>query len=51
MGSDSSRFVPSCVRGVLLLTNLFFQRFYTVFDTTNSRVGFATTEFTEATTN
>ncbi|KAJ7069510.1 acid protease [Mycena amicta] len=29
----------------------FLQRFYTVFDTTNSRVGFATTEFTDATTN
>ncbi|KAJ7673530.1 acid protease [Mycena rosella] len=29
----------------------FLQRFYSVFDTTNSRVGFATTEFTDATTN
>ncbi|KAF7299716.1 Acid protease [Mycena chlorophos] len=29
----------------------FLQRFYTVFDTTNSQVGFATTQFTDATTN
>ncbi|KAJ6585319.1 acid protease [Mycena capillaripes] len=29
----------------------FLQRFYSVYDTTNSRVGFATTEFTDATTN
>lgn len=29
----------------------FLQRFYSVFDTTNSRVGFATTAFTDATTN
>ncbi|KAJ6561817.1 acid protease [Mycena capillaripes] len=29
----------------------FLQRFYSVFDTTNSQVGFATTEFTDATTN
>ncbi|KAG2073212.1 acid protease [Suillus decipiens] len=30
---------------------VFMQRFYTVFDTANSRVGFATTPFTDATTN
>ncbi|KAJ7078663.1 acid protease [Mycena epipterygia] len=29
----------------------FLQRFYSVFDTTNSQVGFATTSFTDATTN
>ncbi|VDB86599.1 unnamed protein product [Peniophora sp. CBMAI 1063] len=29
----------------------FLERFYSVFDTTNSRVGFATTPFTNATTN
>ncbi|KAJ6611444.1 acid protease [Mycena sp. CBHHK59/15] len=29
----------------------FLQRFYSVFDTTNSQVGFAATEFTNATTN
>ncbi|KAG1754953.1 aspartic peptidase domain-containing protein [Suillus paluster] len=29
----------------------FLERFYSVFDTTNSRVGFATTSFTDATTN
>ncbi|KAJ7367295.1 acid protease [Mycena albidolilacea] len=29
----------------------FLQRFYSVYDTTNSQVGFATTEFTNATTN
>ncbi|KAJ7625265.1 acid protease [Mycena polygramma] len=29
----------------------FLQRFYSVYDTSNSRVGFATTEFTTATTN
>ncbi|KAG1822108.1 acid protease [Suillus variegatus] len=29
----------------------FLERFYSVFDTTNSRVGFATTEYTDATTN
>ncbi|KIJ40077.1 hypothetical protein M422DRAFT_257145 [Sphaerobolus stellatus SS14] len=29
----------------------FIERFYTVFDTTNNRVGFATTPFTTATTN
>ncbi|KZV74838.1 aspartic peptidase A1 [Peniophora sp. CONT] len=29
----------------------FLERFYSVFDTTNSRVGFATTPFTHATTN
>ncbi|KAJ6549506.1 acid protease [Mycena sp. CBHHK59/15] len=29
----------------------FLQRFYSVFDTTNSQVGFAVTEFTNATTN
>lgn len=29
----------------------FLQRFYSVFDTTNAQVGFATTEFTTATTN
>jgi hypothetical protein len=29
----------------------FLQRFYSVFDTTNAQVGFATTEFTNATTN
>lgn len=29
----------------------FLERFYTVFDTTNKRVGFATTPFTNATTN
>ncbi|KAG2368810.1 aspartic peptidase domain-containing protein [Suillus spraguei] len=29
----------------------FLQRFYSVFDTAKSRVGFATTEFTDATTN
>ncbi|KAJ6507706.1 acid protease [Mycena vitilis] len=29
----------------------FLQRFYSVYDTTNSQVGFATTEFTTATTN
>ncbi|KAJ7913482.1 acid protease [Mycena leptocephala] len=29
----------------------FLQRFYSVYDTTNSRVGFATTEFTDAETN
>jgi hypothetical protein len=27
------------------------QRFYSVYDTTNSRVGFATTQFTTAETN
>jgi len=30
---------------------VFLERFYSVFDTTNSRVGFATTPFTTATTN
>ncbi|KAJ3856525.1 family A1 protease [Lentinula lateritia] len=30
---------------------VFLERFYSVFDTTNSRVGFATTSFTTATTN
>lgn len=30
---------------------VFLQRFYSVFDTTNSRVGFATTQYTNATTN
>ncbi|OAX43050.1 acid protease, partial [Rhizopogon vinicolor AM-OR11-026] len=29
----------------------FLERFYAVFDTTNSRVGFATTSYTDATTN
>jgi cathepsin E len=29
----------------------FLERFYSVFDTTNKRVGFATTPFTTATTN
>ncbi|KAG1851512.1 aspartic peptidase domain-containing protein [Suillus tomentosus] len=29
----------------------FLQRFYSVYDTTNSRVGFATTQYTDATTN
>ncbi|KAF8140531.1 aspartic peptidase domain-containing protein [Boletus edulis] len=29
----------------------FLERFYSVFDTTNNRVGFATTSFTDATTN
>ncbi|KAJ7758106.1 acid protease [Mycena maculata] len=29
----------------------FLQRFYAVFDSTNSQIGFATTEFTDATTN
>ncbi|KAG2101600.1 acid protease [Suillus discolor] len=29
----------------------FLERFYSVFDTTNSRVGFATTQYTDATTN
>ncbi|KAJ7643871.1 acid protease [Roridomyces roridus] len=29
----------------------FLQRFYSVFDTTNNQVGFATTDFTDATTN
>ncbi len=29
----------------------FLERFYSVFDTANSRVGFATTSFTDATTN
>ncbi|OJA14452.1 hypothetical protein AZE42_11301 [Rhizopogon vesiculosus] len=29
----------------------FLERFYSVFDTTNSRVGFATTEYTDATSN
>lgn len=29
----------------------FLERFYSVFDTTNSRVGFATTDYTDATTN
>ena len=29
----------------------FLERFYYVFDVTNSQVGFATTEFTDATTN
>ncbi|KAG1842526.1 acid protease [Suillus subalutaceus] len=29
----------------------FLERFYSVYDTTNSRVGFATTEYTSATTN
>jgi cathepsin E len=29
----------------------FLERFYAVFDTTNKRVGFATTSFTTATTN
>ncbi|KAK2465529.1 hypothetical protein APHAL10511_002421 [Amanita phalloides] len=29
----------------------FLERFYSVFDTTNSRVGLATTPFTTATTN
>jgi hypothetical protein len=29
----------------------FVERFYTVFNTTNSQVGFATTSFTDATTN
>ena len=29
----------------------FLERFYSVFDTTNNRVGFATTPFTTATTN
>lgn len=29
----------------------FIERFYSVFDTTNSRVGFATTSYTDATTN
>lgn len=29
----------------------FLERFYSVYDTTNSRVGFATTEYTHATTN
>ena len=29
----------------------FLERFYSVFDTTNKRVGFATTSFTTATTN
>ena len=29
----------------------FFERFYTVYDTTNSRIGVATTPFTTATTN
>lgn len=29
----------------------FLERFYTVFDTANKRVGFATTPFTAATTN
>ncbi|KAG2066930.1 acid protease [Suillus decipiens] len=33
------------------ISHVFMQRFYTVLDTTNSRVGFATTEFTYATTN
>ncbi|KAG2074965.1 hypothetical protein BDR04DRAFT_125684 [Suillus decipiens] len=30
---------------------VFMQRFYTVLDATNSQVGFATTPFTDATTN
>lgn len=30
---------------------VFLQRFYSVFDTTNSQVGLATTDFTQATTN
>ncbi|OAX40084.1 hypothetical protein K503DRAFT_688276, partial [Rhizopogon vinicolor AM-OR11-026] len=29
----------------------FLERFYAVFDTTNARVGFATTSYTDATTN
>jgi cathepsin E len=29
----------------------FLERFYSVFDTTNNRVGFATTQYTTATTN
>jgi hypothetical protein len=30
---------------------VFLQRFYSVYDTTNSSVGFATTQYTNATTN
>jgi hypothetical protein len=30
---------------------VFLQRFYSVYDTTNNRVGLATTQFTQATTN
>jgi hypothetical protein len=29
----------------------FLERFYSVFDTTNSRIGFAETSYTDATTN
>ncbi|KAG2125315.1 aspartic peptidase domain-containing protein [Suillus clintonianus] len=34
-----------------ILGYTFLERFYSVFDTTNSRVGFATTKYTNATTN
>jgi len=34
-----------------IIGQVFIERFYTVFDTTNNRVGFATTPFTNATTN
>ncbi|KAF9562690.1 hypothetical protein EC968_005172 [Mortierella alpina] len=34
-----------------VLGQVFMERFYTVFDTANRRVGFATTRFTDATTN
>lgn len=30
---------------------MFMQRFYTVFDSTNSRVGFATTKYTQSEAN
>lgn len=29
----------------------FLERFYSIYDTTNKRVGFATTQFTDATSN
>ncbi|KAG2358747.1 aspartic protease [Suillus spraguei] len=42
---------PAGTRIDFILGYVFLQRFYSVFDTTNSRVGFATTRWTDAITN
>jgi hypothetical protein len=46
------RFLISGIHlGIILDGFVFLQRFYSVYDTTNSQVGLATTQFTQATTN
>jgi hypothetical protein len=57
-GDDSNIFLVTADLGSLSGSGLdfidgfaFLQRFYSVYDTSNSQVGFATTQFTNATTN